>query len=292
MLSGFEKILLTLLLLVLMTGMGATLSFENFREVVRKPKGPIVGFLSQFGWMPLISFTLAYGFSLRPEFAIGLIIVGCTPAGTTSNLFTYFSKADVALSISMTILTTFGGVVMMPVLLYLYATPFTSQEIKIPYGSIVITLLLVLVPVVVGILIRKKSPAVAKRVEKAGSLAGIAVLILLIISSLVRNIDLLKRTTFDMFLCATLLGAVGFLMGYISAKIFKMSEGSSRAVAFETGIQNSPLAFGIIIASFQSEMQVDLLWLPMLYALMVLLSGLCLTLLFRGCSKTHPSTVE
>ncbi|MFH1017648.1 MAG: bile acid:sodium symporter [Pseudomonadota bacterium] len=180
---------------------------------------------------------------------------------------------------------------MMPLLLFLYATPFTSQKLQIPYGNIVVTLLLVLVPVVFGILIRRKNQIVAAGVEKAGSFAGIAVLILLIISGLFRNLDLLKRTTIDMYLCATLLGVVGFLMGYISSKVFRMSEKSARAVAFETGIQNSPLAFGIIIASFQGENQIDILWLPMLYALMVLLSGLCLSLVFRRWPKAGHQAV-
>ena len=102
MLSGPEKALLAALLIVLMMGMGATLERSHVRDVLAKPRGVLVGLASQFGWMPLIATGLALAFGLPDELALGLLIVGCTPGGTTSNLFAYLSKADVALSIAMT----------------------------------------------------------------------------------------------------------------------------------------------------------------------------------------------
>src|SRR5262245_12471333 len=128
MLSPLETALLALLLVVLMAGMGAGLTLDNFRAVLHRPRGPLVGLLSQYGWMPLIAYGLCKMLGLPADLAISLIVVGCTPGGTTSNLFTYFAGADVALSVTMTALSTIAAVVMMPLLLYLYATSYTNAS--------------------------------------------------------------------------------------------------------------------------------------------------------------------
>jgi len=281
MITGFEKALLALLLFVLMMGMGSTLTIQSFKEVVRHPKGLFIGFCSQFGWMPLLGFILAKTLELAPELAIGLIIVACTPGGTTSNLFTYFSRANLALSISMTVVSTVLAVAVMPILLYLYATPFTTTELQIPYGSVVSTLAIMLVPLAVGLFIRHRSENAARIVEKLGSYAGILVLVLLIASGLLRNRAMLFDTSGVMFIAAICLGLAGFGLGYVTSAALRLARASRRAVAFETGIQNSPLAFGIIVASFSGPTQTLILWLPMLYALMVLLTATLITIFLR-----------
>lgn len=281
MLSGFEQALLALLLVVLMMGMGAGLTVGDFKAVLRSPRGPLIGLLSQYGWMPLIAFALARALQLPPEQAISLIIVGCTPGGTTSNLFTYYARADVALSISMTALSTIAAVVMMPALLLAYATAYTDAALKIPYGNITTTLGVMLVPLATGMALREFRPRAARAIESAGSLAGLGVLALLIVTGLVRNGELLAQTTPAMYAAAIGLGVLGFALGYLGATLLRVSRPGRRAIAFETGIQNSPLALGIIVASFPPAAQDKLLWLPLLYALFVLLSASLLTLHWR-----------
>lgn len=97
-LTGFETILLSAFLLLLMLGMGATLSREDFATVLRAPAPLAIGLASQFGWMPLVAFTLAHALELPPLAAVGLIVMGCSSGGTTSNFFSYLSRADLALS--------------------------------------------------------------------------------------------------------------------------------------------------------------------------------------------------
>lgn len=281
MLSGFEQALLALLLVVLMTGMGAGLTMDDFRAVLRSPRGPVIGFLSQYGWMPLIAFALAKALGLPGDLAISLIIVGCTPGGTTSNLFTYFARADVALSISMTALSTIAAVVMMPLLLLAYASSYTDAALKIPYGNITTTLGVMLVPLGIGMVLRARAPKAAAVAEKVGGLSGIAVLLLLIGTGLVKNGELLTQTTPAMYAAAIGLGVIGFGLGYLGAAALRVPEAGRRAIAFETGIQNSPLALGIILASFPAALQERMLWLPLLYALFVLLSASVLTLIWR-----------
>lgn len=285
MLSPLETILLALLLVVLMAGMGASLTLADFRAVVRRPRGPLIGLLSQYGWMPLLAFGLARALDLPDDMAVALIVVGCTPGGTTSNLFTYFAGADVALSVSMTALSTIAAVVLMPLTLYLYAGGYTSTTLSIPYGNVVSTLAVMLVPLALGMLVRARAPAAARTVERVGGLAGVAVLLLLIGSALVKNLDLLRATTATMFAAAFGLGALGFGLGWLGARAFGLGAAQRRSVAFETGIQNSPLALGILIASFPGEQQARMLWLPLLYALLVLISGSLLTLALRRTSS-------
>jgi bile acid transporter len=281
MLSPLEQVLLALLLVVLMVGMGATLTVDAFREVVRKPRGPLIGLASQFGWMPLIAFGLAHALALPPELAIGLIVVGCTPGGTTSNLFTYYARADLALSITMTALSSVAAVVLMPLALRVYAAPFSSATLAVPYTNIAATLALMLVPMGIGMAVRHRSPAAAARVERAGSAAGLLVLALLIGTGLVRNGHLLVESPPTVYAAALGLGVVGFGLGYLSARLGGLGPAARRAVAFETGIQNSPLALGILMTSFPAELHAQLLWLPLLYALFIILSSAALAAFLR-----------
>ncbi len=281
MLTTVQTILLAALLVVLMAGMGASLTMNDFREVLRRPRGPLVGLLSQYGWMPLIAFGLCKVLGLPDDLAISLIVVGCTPGGTTSNLFTYFAGADVALSVSMTALSTIAAVVLMPLTLYIYASGYASAGLKIPYGNITTTLAVMLVPLAIGMVVRARRPGAAKVVEQVGGVAGLGVLALLIGTGLYNNQDLLVATTGTMYAAALGLGVLGFGFGWLGARVAGLGSRQRRAVAFETGIQNSPLALGILIASFPGEQQARMLWLPLLYALLVLISASVLTLGFR-----------
>lgn len=281
MLGGVEKALLAVLLLVLMTGIGATLSGSHFRRIVRHPRGVLIGLASQFVWMPLIAYALAKGLELPTPMAIGLVLIGCTPGGTTSNLFTYYARADVALSVSMTVVSTAVAVVLMPLLLLAYAAPLTSATLELPLGNIVTTLVLVLVPVALGIAIRARSERAAARAESLGSASGVIVLVLLVATSLARNHGDLARIPASGYVAAVSLGGLGMVLGYLASRILGLKPAQRRAVALETGIQNSPLAFALIIAAFPGPEHATILWLPMLYALFVLVSASLVTLWLR-----------
>ncbi|MEZ4453193.1 MAG: bile acid:sodium symporter [Nannocystaceae bacterium] len=285
MLSGFEQALLALLLVVLMIGMGSTLTIDAFRDVARSPRGPLVGLVSQYGWMPLLAYLLARGLDLPPEMAIGLCVVGCTPGGTTSNLFTYYARADLALSISMTAVSSVAAVVMMPLMLRIYAAPFAAEfpgaALAIPYRSIVVTLALMLVPMAIGMVIRARRPAAAPKVEKVGSYAGLGVLALLIATGLARNGDLLLESPPAIVVAALGLGLGGYALGYLGAALLRLGVPQRRAVAFETGIQNSPLALTILVTSFPEALHVKMLWLPLLYALLVIASSAVIAMILR-----------
>lgn len=281
MLTGLDKALLAVLVLVLMTGMGATLTPAAFRDIARRPRGVLIGIASQFGWMPLIAFALAVTLDLPAEAAVGLILIGSTPGGTTSNLFTYYARADLALSISMTAISTMVAIVVMPLVLAVYATRFTDASLTIPYVSIATTLAVVLVPVGIGMEIRRRSERAARATERVGSVAGVAVLLLLIGSALYRNGHLLAEMTPALYAATIGLGLLGIVLGYGAATAARLPRSARRAVALETGIQNSPLALGVIVATFPEAQHLALMMPPLMYALFVLISSTLVTLVWR-----------
>lgn len=282
MLTPFEKSLIGLLLIILMFGMGTSLTPERFREVLRYPKAFLIGTASQFGWMPLFAYLLARGLHLPNEAAIGLIVMGTCPGGTTSNLFAHLSRADTALSLSMTAASKVIGIVMMPLSLYLYARAFTADDLSIPYGEVIKTLVVLLLPVSLGLLMRRKfGERFAVVCEKIGSIAGILVLVTLLSASVLRNAAAFLKVTPQMYAAAILLGVGGLVLGDLAARAARLSLPQRRAVSLETGIQNSPLCFAILVTSFPQALQEKLLELPLLYALFIVLEASVLTVVYR-----------
>ena len=199
MLSKAEEIGLILMIFVLMLGIGSSLTLADFKNAWRKPRGILIGMVSQFGLMPLIGFSLASLLGLPEWVGISLILVACTPGGTTSNLFTYFSRGDVSLSISMTVASSLAAIVMMPLLVGFYVGSLNS-EIVVPAGKIIASVGIMLIPVSIGLLVRGKHPKTAAKLEKAGGLAGILIIALLIGSFVARESSRLAATPVHVYL--------------------------------------------------------------------------------------------
>jgi BASS family bile acid:Na+ symporter len=283
MVGQFEQIALALMVFIIMLGMGATIRMSNFKNALAQPKGFAVGMLCQFGLMPAIALLLAIIFQLPPAIALSLILVGATPGGTTSNLFAYYAKGDVALSVTMTVASTIAAVVLMPLAIAIYASGYTSAELQIPFSNIVATLILVLVPVAIGMFILSRSERVAKFFEKAASYVGAILIIGLIAKFVLQNIELLIATKASVYLAAILLGLVGFLLGYVISRAVGLNEATSRTVSLETGIQNTPLTIAVIILSFAAGAQQDeMLLLPTFYAVFIVISSTLVSIWFRN----------
>jgi bile acid transporter len=284
MLSSLEKIGLPLMIFVLMLGMGATLTRKDFGAALKQPKGILIGMLSQFGLMPLLAFTIARVLQLPDLVAISLIMVGATPGGTTSNLFTYYSRGDVSLSISMTVASSIAAIVMMPLLVGLYVQGLDT-EIAVPYVKIIATILIMLIPVMIGMTVKGKKPGAAKVLEKVGSYAGILIIIVLIGSFVLRERALLANTSAAVYLGIALLCFGGFAVGYFGSVLAKLPKTSARTVALETGIQNTPLTMAVIVASFPAANHAELLVLPLIYAVSIVLYSCVVTGIFRAVSR-------
>lgn len=274
------------MIIFIMLGMGASLTWKDFFIALKRPWGIFIGLSSQFGFMPLIALALAFIFQLHPLYAIGLIIMGCTPGGTTSNIFTYFSKGNLALSILMTVNSTLAAIVMMPLLLWAYGSFYSSSEFDIPIGNIALTLGVLLVPVLIGMIIRKANANLGALLELSGGVLGIVVIIFLIVTWIPNNAAILGTTPWEVYFVAIALGVIGVGIGYLFAKVLKIHPRSARTIALETGIQNGPLAITIVLLSFTGEDGQKVVLIPVLYSLFIVISSSFITMYFR-CANTN-----
>jgi len=283
MLTPLETTLLGIMMMVIMLGMGASLTFRDFLIAFKKPKGVLVGLLCQFGIMPFLGYLLAVVLGLPPALAVGLILMGCMPGGTTSNIFTYFSKGVLALSIMMTSVSTLCAVVFVPALIAFYSKlAGVTGEFAIPAANVAQVLVVLLVPTVIGMVLRKANPNVGATVELIGSMLGIFVILFLIVSWVPRNYQLLLSTPWYVFFAAIGLGLFGMLLGYSLSRVLRQDLNRSRTISLETGIQNGPLAVLIVTLTFTGEMQQQVLLVPVLYSLFIVLSSSAVTVWYRS----------
>jgi len=280
MLTDTETKLLGVLMMFIMLGMGASLTFKDFAIALRKPQGIIIGLFCQYGLMPLLAFSLAKALALPPAYAVGLILMGCMPGGTTSNIFTYFSKGTLSLSILMTMSSTLVAIVMVPLTLAFYSSGIEGQW-QVPRENVIQVLVVLLVPTVIGIALRKWNANAGAVVELIGSLLGVFVILFLIGSWVPRNWQLLQQTGFPVYAGSIGLGLAGFTLGYLLSRLLRQDERRARTIALETGIQNGPLAVLIVLLSFSGTQQQEVLLIPVLYSLFIVITSSAVTVWFR-----------
>ena len=280
MLTELETTLLGVMMIIIMLGMGSSLTFKDFAIALRKPQAILVGMLCQYGLMPLTAFLLATALGLPPAYTIGLVLMGCMPGGTTSNIFVYFSKGRLSLSILMTVCSTLMAIVMVPVTMQLYGSG-VEGEWQVPPDQIITLLGVLLVPTLIGMALRRFNANVGAVLELMGGVFGVIVIIFLIGSWVPRNWDLLMETGPAIYICSIGLGLIGFSLGYFLARNLRLSTVRSRTISMETGIQNGPLAILIVAMVFTGEQQQHVLLIPILYSLFIVITSTMVTFWYR-----------
>ncbi len=282
MVTEFETKLLGIMMMVIMMGMGASLTWRDFLIAFRKPRGVLIGIVCQYGIMPFLGFSLAMLLGFPPALAVGLILMACMPGGTTSNIFAYFSKGVLALSIMMTSVSTLVALVMVPALLEFYSQAASiSGDFKIPASNVAQVLVVLLVPTLIGMALRRFNPNVGATIELLGGFLGILVILFLVVTWIPRNYQLLLTTPWTVYFASIGLGLIGMSLGYALSRLMRQDANRSRTIALETGIQNGPLAVLIVTLSFTGPMQQDILLIPVLYSLFIVISSSFVTMVFR-----------
>lgn len=233
---------ITPLIQLIMFGMGTSMSAADFIGVVRMPKGVFIGVVSHFIIMPLLGFTLASLSTLEPEIAAGLILIGCSPNGMASNVISYLAKANLALSITITAISTMLAPFVTPVLMKLLAGAFVEIDVLHMMWDI---MKMVILPIGAGLLFNRLFSGKVRWLDRAmpyASMFGIAATIV-IITAAGRN-HLLSIGPL-LLLLVTIHNLSGYLLGYWSARLFRMNERDCRTIAIEVGMQNGGLASGI-----------------------------------------------
>jgi len=233
------------LLQIIMFGMGTELSLKDFAQVVRMPKGIIVGVVCHYVIMPMIGFAIASLFHFPPEIAAGIILVGCCPSGLASNVMCYLAKGNLALSVSVTTISTMVAPFLTPLLMRLLGGSFVAIDF---WGMVWDITKIVIIPVAAGLAFHYLVHGKFQWLDKAMpllSMGGIAV-ILTIITAAGRD-NLLQVGA--LLLVATILhNVLGYFMGYWSARLLRFHERDCRTIALEVGMQNAGLASGLALA--------------------------------------------
>jgi bile acid transporter len=288
--NEFEQTLLRVFILIIMFGLGAGLTLKDFTLALRRPWGLVVGWVAQFGIMPLTSYLLIVAVLLPfspPEgvlfIALGALIMGSVPAGTTSNLFTYFSKGNVALSVTMTVNSTLWAFIMTPLALWAYSNLLGLDEsLSVPPGELATVIVGLIIPVGIGMLIRRLSANIGSLIELIGSVFGLLFIPFLIAVWVPRNWQLLLDTQWPTYVVAIGLGAVGMFAAYNMSKLLRLHPANARTIALEAGINNGPLAIAVIVAVYIDSPGLDqILLVPALYSLFIVLLSTVVTLIFR-----------
>lgn len=232
------------LLQIIMFGMGTELSLKDFANVVRMPKGIIVGVVFHYLIMPLVGFGIANLFQFPPEIAVGIILVGCCPSGLASNVMAYLARANLALSVSVTTISTLLAPFLTPLLLQWLGGSF----VQIDFWAMVWDITkIVIIPIVAGLAfhyIMRGRFAWLDKILPLVSMAGIACILAIMVAA--GRDNLLKVGA--LLLVATFLHNVtGFFLGYWSARLLKFSEEDSRTISLEVGMQNAGLATGLAL---------------------------------------------
>lgn len=284
MLSDFETRLLGVMMMLIMLGMGASLTFKDFAIALRKPAGVGIGLVTTYLLTPIVGVALATVLQLPPAYAIGLILMACLPGGTTSNIFNYFSKGVLSLSILMTIVSTLFAVVLVPLSLAFFSQG-VEGDWRIPPENVAQVLFVLLVPTLIGMLLRKWNANVGAVIEMLGGALGVVVILFLIVSWVPRNHMLLATTPWQVYVGSIGLGLVGFLVGYLFARAVKQDPRRARTIALETGIQNGPLGVLIVLLTFEGTKQQEVLLIPVLYSLFIVLTSSAVTVWFRRITQ-------
>ena len=227
------------LLGVIMFGMGLTLSPIDFKIVLSRPKDILIGCLAQFTIMPLLAWLLTLAFSLPKELALGVILVGCCPGGTASNVITYLAKGDLALSVGMTACSTLLAPIVTPLLVLL--TAGTMVEVD-TLGMLLSIVYVVIAPIIVGLLCQRFIPRITKAVTPylpAFSSLAIALVVGIIVS---HNADRLMLGGLIVILVVILHNLLGLSLGFAIGRLLRLEKPKCVALSIEVGMQNSGLA--------------------------------------------------
>jgi len=245
-------IAIIILLFLTMVGMGMTLTPKDFALVFKKPLGMIVGPVCQFGLLPVLAMLIgrvAGYYETYPFIFLGLILIASSPGGVTSNLMTYLGKGDVALSVSLTAVCTVLALLFTPLLLSLYGG--NIPDFTIPYMDVFKQMLiLVIVPLFVGMTLRWRAEAFAKKAEKVFAGIGIFALLFLIVVGILGNLDKFADTSrygFKFYAIVFTLTFAGMILSGLLAKAVRITNFQIRAISLECGLRNASLAMTIAI---------------------------------------------
>ncbi|MEE2744717.1 MAG: bile acid:sodium symporter family protein [Bdellovibrionota bacterium] len=288
--SSLINIFLPLSVCFIMFGIGLSLDFSNFQKVFERPKSFILGLILQNLLLPLVATLIAVsGLPLSEEMALGVIVLGLCPGGSTSNIFTYIFKGDVALSICLTCVSSLFSPITIPFLFNYISSKFLGVSDSYVLNITQTTLILVtytIIPVIIGIVVKKKFPSFAQPLEKIMSKVSVIFLATIIIGIFKQNSENVVGFIKASWSVVITLNVTMILISYLSARLFKLEKSKVLTIGMEVGIQNGALALLITNSILRSaEMSV----VPGTYGILMYITGSAYGLLLNRGQKNNES---
>ncbi len=268
-----STIFLALSLIIIMLGMGLSLTLDDFKRVFVYPKAIFVGLANQLILLPLVGFALVSAFSSKPEIAIGIMILAACPGGPTSNLLSHLAKGDIALSVSLTAISSLITIITIPFIVNFALIRFLAEGQMIQLNlleTIIQISVIIVIPIVIGMTIRRYKETFAMRMEKPVRKASAIVIILVILGVVFKEKDNLLFYFQEAGIIVLSLNAASMFVGYYSAKLFKIKNKQAISISIESGIQNGTLAITIAVVLLgNSTFSIA----PMIYSLLMFFTG-------------------
>ncbi|AGP49791.1 MULTISPECIES: bile acid:sodium symporter family protein [unclassified Psychrobacter] len=288
-----NSVVIPICLFLIMMGMGLTLITNDFKRVLKYPKAVGIGLTNQLILLPIIGFALANIMPLRPEYAVGVMLLVLCPGGTTSNLFTYLAKGDVALSVTMTAIASVITVFTIPIVLSFSLIYFmgSGSEFELPVVKTVLTLVvLTIVPISIGMLIKRYAPKVADRSQVYVSRFGVIFLTFLVLFLCYVQRDIIVDAFIATGPVSVLLNVSTMALGYYSSKWFGLNLAQRTSVTLEVGLQNSTLSIFMALTLLSNY---DMSMMPAIYTLvMFLTAGILVRIFSARHNKLRKSEIE
>ncbi|MFA2914672.1 bile acid:sodium symporter family protein [Acinetobacter pittii] len=235
---------------IIMLGMGMTMTVDDFKGVLQSPKAVLIGVVAQFVVMPGLAYVLCKLFNLPPEIAVGVILVGCCPGGTASNVITYMAKGNVALSVACTSVSTLLAPVLTPAIFYLLA----SQWLKIDAASMFISISqVVLLPIVIGLILRTWLKRQVESYIQVMPLVSVIAIVAIVAAIIGGSKAAILQSGLLILAVVILHNGLGYLLGFTAARFFKLPYADSKAIAIEVGMQNSGLGVALAAVHFAAS---------------------------------------
>lgn len=243
-------------LFIVMVGMGMTLTLRDFRNIAVYPRATVVGTITQIVLMPLIAFALSWILDLPGPIAVGLVIIAACPGGTSSNLFTYLARGNVALSIVLTVTASLITILTLPLFTNIAMQYYmdAAEQISLPVLKTIATLVvIILIPVALGMWIHNKAPRLAQRADAIVGLFGLLVMAALIVAIAIQVRDQIWTLLQTAGIAAVALNVCGIALGFASARLGGLSPADALTIAIELGIKNGTLGLLVTLTLLNSS---------------------------------------
>lgn len=250
------KVFLPASLFIIMLGMGLSLRPLDFKLVVIKPKAVVLGLIAQMILLPVLAYLIVIGFGMSGALAVGVMILALCPGGTTSNLYTYLARGDIALSVTLTSVVSLIAPFTVPLLIVFFMELLMGQEeyIKLPVLQTIAQLVVItIIPISLGMLIRRYKPELSLKLEKPVKLFSIIVLFVIIAAIVFKNRAHIGDYVAQAGLVTLILNVACMSMGYGIAKLAQLNEAQSKAIGIEVGFQNGTLAILIALTLLEND---------------------------------------